>query len=301
MSTILQIAQDLCREAGFPSPSSLIASTTALERQIVALAHDEVQKLRQFEWPQLSKNFTITLATSTANYALPADFDYWINRTGWDQSQDWELLGPLSAQEMKAYEEGVVSTGIRRKYRVVGFTSANQNVSGDPIPGWQIKIHPTPVAADNNKTLIKEYTSATAILPKQWVTSTDFGANSYCSNAGNIYKTTAGGTTGATPPTHTSGSASDGTVTWVYQSNPYEKFLADTDFPLISHELVKNGIKWRLLMENGLDYSMQKAEYDALLNRELAGLRGGRDVSLTPYYDDGLLGYNNIPPTGYGS
>ena len=36
------------------------------------------------------------------------------------------------------------------------------------------------------------------------------------SNDGRIYYAQAAGTTGATAPTHTSGSVSDGTVTWVY-------------------------------------------------------------------------------------
>ena len=38
-------------------------------------------------------------------------------------------------------------------------------------------------------------------------------------SSGNLYKTTAGGTAGATAPTHTSGSVSDGGVTWDYVSS----------------------------------------------------------------------------------
>lgn len=38
------------------------------------------------------------------------------------------------------------------------------------------------------------------------------------SNSGNIYSAEAAGTTGATPPTHSSGSASDGTISWTFVS-----------------------------------------------------------------------------------
>lgn len=301
MGTVLSIVQDIAREIGVPIPTSLVSSTTDANRQFLALAQDEVNKLRVYEWPQLSKVFTITLATSTEGYTLPYDFDYTINRTAWDTSNDWELLGPLTAQEWEAVQNGVVSSGLHKKFRIQGFYSSSANVNGDPIPGWRIKIHPVPTSAENGQTLVKEYISTTCILPKQWVTSTAFGANSYCSNVGNIYKTTAGGTTGATPPTHSTGSASDGSVTWVYQSLPYDKFLADTDFPILHHNLVKAGIKWRFLSENGLGFAVAKVEYDGLLMQSLAGIREGRDLNMVSNYDDGLLGFNNIPLDGFGS
>lgn len=52
---------------------------------------------------------------------------------------------------------------------------------------------------------------------KLWVTSTAYAAKSYCyASNSKLYYTAAGGTSGATEPTHTNGSASDGAVTWVY-------------------------------------------------------------------------------------
>lgn len=52
---------------------------------------------------------------------------------------------------------------------------------------------------------------------KFWWSGLSYTANSYChTQYGKIYYTAAGGTAGATVPTHTNGSASDGAVTWVY-------------------------------------------------------------------------------------
>lgn len=49
-----------------------------------------------------------------------------------------------------------------------------------------------------------------------WTTATVYSASTGVVNAGNSYATVAGGTSGATPPTHTSGTVSDGGVLWQY-------------------------------------------------------------------------------------
>lgn len=54
------------------------------------------------------------------------------------------------------------------------------------------------------------------VLAPAWVTATAVYPGEYRSNAGHVYSAAAAGTTGATTPVHTSGSASDDTVTWDY-------------------------------------------------------------------------------------
>ncbi len=49
-----------------------------------------------------------------------------------------------------------------------------------------------------------------------WVTATVVSAYSFRKNAGKIYRTAAGGTTGASAPVHTSGTVSDGGVSWMF-------------------------------------------------------------------------------------
>lgn len=66
--------------------------------------------------------------------------------------------------------------------------------------------------------------SATAIRPRFRI------------NGGNLYKTEAGGTTGATPPTHTSGSASDGVLTWIYVAPSANRIV---DF--VNRDLLSSG------------------------------------------------------------
>lgn len=49
-----------------------------------------------------------------------------------------------------------------------------------------------------------------------WATGVTLAPNSYAFHGGNLYHTTSGGVTGTTPPSVTSGSVSDGAVTWTF-------------------------------------------------------------------------------------
>jgi len=50
----------------------------------------------------------------------------------------------------------------------------------------------------------------------QWQTGTVYAAGAQTTNGNYLYTTTAGGTSGSTAPTHTSGTVSDGAVSWTY-------------------------------------------------------------------------------------
>lgn len=49
-----------------------------------------------------------------------------------------------------------------------------------------------------------------------WAPGQSISTNNYCKNAGKIYIAKSSGTTGATPPTHTTGAPSDGGVSWAF-------------------------------------------------------------------------------------
>lgn len=49
-----------------------------------------------------------------------------------------------------------------------------------------------------------------------WVTATLYGPGLFVKNSGRVYYTALGGTSGGTPPTHSSGTVSDGGVLWQY-------------------------------------------------------------------------------------
>lgn len=71
-----------------------------------------------------------SLATSTATavaltfsqdtYALPTDFNNYINGTAWDRTNRWPIIGPDSPQIDEWHRSGIVTTGPRRHFRQIG-------------------------------------------------------------------------------------------------------------------------------------------------------------------------------------
>lgn len=85
-------------------------------------------------------------------YAFPSDFDYFNNRTMWDRTNRWELLGPDSPQVDQWHRSGIVVTGPRRHFRKVG-----------PYSSGQFRIWPSPLELAANMQLVFEYLSTNTI------------------------------------------------------------------------------------------------------------------------------------------
>lgn len=54
------------------------------------------------------------------SYPLPTSVDWMNNRTWWDRTNRWELLGPDSPQLDQWHRSGIVATGPRRHFRIIG-------------------------------------------------------------------------------------------------------------------------------------------------------------------------------------
>lgn len=65
---------------------------------------------------------TVPVVFTQTKYPLPSDWDRQINRTQWDKTNHWELIGPKSAQEWQYLKGGIVATGPRMRYRILGNT-----------------------------------------------------------------------------------------------------------------------------------------------------------------------------------
>lgn len=96
-------------ECGLGTSSDPVASTDPTFLQLTGLLTAAGQELLEMhEWQVLRQEyeFTTAVATSaTGTYDLPDDFSYMINQTGWDQTNNFPMRGPLSAQ-MWSYLEG---------------------------------------------------------------------------------------------------------------------------------------------------------------------------------------------------
>ena len=60
------------------------------------------------------------LVFQKVKYSLPSDYYSSVNRTHWDKSKRWEMLGPESPQQWEWLLSGYISTGPRIRYRLLG-------------------------------------------------------------------------------------------------------------------------------------------------------------------------------------
>jgi hypothetical protein len=109
----------------------------------------------------------VTFAQDT--YTIPADFKAYINRTWWDRTNRWELLGPDSPQMDQWHRSGIVVTGPRRHWRQLGSSLNNQ-----------YRLWPPPVEIVNPIQLVYEYLSTNWVNMTGSTTST--GTNSAFTN-----------------------------------------------------------------------------------------------------------------------
>lgn len=68
----------------------------------------------------LTASGTSTITFGKVKYALPSDWKKQINRTQWDKTAHWEMLGPETAQQWEWLKSGYIATGPRVRYRIFG-------------------------------------------------------------------------------------------------------------------------------------------------------------------------------------
>jgi hypothetical protein len=261
--SIATVIQNVANEAGYTVESNIFTSTETTTKQLLAIAQRINRDIFEaYPWPKCYAAGSITLVAGQSTYPLPAAFSNYQYETFWNQSTRWRVLGPISEQDYAQIQGYGVLPTIYQRFQIRGLSNNELYIS--PTPG------------SSGEVLIFEYIADRSIVPKTWTTSTPFAANTYCIYNGNYYVTTAGGTTGATAPTHTSGSVSDGGVTWTYYNGPYSEFRADTDTSIFQEKLLEQGILERFAQIHGLEGV--RPQFDMQLHDEYGRTKGGKVV-----------------------
>lgn len=133
--------QQAANEIGIPEPSLLFGAADDTTKQLLALAQREGKEFSETKgdsggWTALHKEYTFNTVNGQKDYALPADFQYFVNRTFWDNAFKWELLGPITAQEKQILRYGVIASGPRRKFYVMAgkiYLEPTPEVDGEMI------------------------------------------------------------------------------------------------------------------------------------------------------------------------
>jgi hypothetical protein len=240
--SLVTAVQNVANEAGYTVESGVIASTEATTKQLRVMAQRINREIADaFPWPKMYASGSITLVAGQESYPLPAAFSWYHYETFWNSSTRWRILGPMSPQEYAEIRGYGLNTTVYQRFQVRGLSNN------------ELLISPTPTASQNGNIIIFEYIADRCVRPATWVTGTAYSANAYTFYNGNYYQTTAGGTSGATAPTHTSGSVSDGGVTWTYYSGAYSDFLADTDETVFNQKTLEQGMLERFAEIHGLE------------------------------------------------
>jgi hypothetical protein len=166
-------------------------------------------------------------------YDLPDDFETITNRTHWDKSKHWEMLGPEDAQQWQWLKSGYISTGPRIRWRI--FDN-------------QFQIWPV---MNTNEYLGWEYRS------KGWARS----------------------------------------VAGVVKNS----FTADTDTTVLDDRIMVLATKLKYFQIKSFDTTALMQDYQRYLSVAKANDKGAPNLSFAPYPSKVLIGYANIPDTGYGS
>lgn len=166
-------------------------------------------------------------------YDLPDDFETITNRTMWDKSKHWEMLGGEDAQQWQWLKSGYISTGPRVRWRILDN---------------QFQIWPV---MNTNEYLGWEYRS------KGWARSA----------AGAVKNS----------------------------------FTADTDTTVLDDRIMVLATKLKYFQVKSFDTTALQQDYQRYLTIAKANDKGAPNLSFAPYPSKVLIGYANIPDTGYGS
>jgi hypothetical protein len=244
IDTILNIIQDYRRSQNLPVPTSIYGSTDPDEVQLLNLVYEVCEELRAARcWPQCKRRHTFYVEANRSIYKLPADYYSPILDSHWNQSEDIKLFGPTTDARFNWLLHSGTSSYIDYSYRVFGWDENTATTLG------QFEINPDtasparwkPYTAYSTGTYISVpsgvvyrcssggttagnepggasgFTDGTCTWQRalgDWAASTAYSLTDVVYNNGYGYLCTNAGTSGATGPTGTDLSQTDGTCVW---------------------------------------------------------------------------------------
>lgn len=170
---------------------------------------------------------------SKTKYPMPADYLTITNRTQWQKTKHWEMLGPESAQQWQWLLSGYIATGPRVRWRILG---------------GLFQIWP---GANSVQELGFEYRS------QAWVINTD--------------------------------------------GSPANLFTNDNQTTIFDDRLLVTYTKLKYWQIKGFDTTSLQQEYNRYLSIAKANDKGGATLSFAPQSSQVLIGWANIPDSGYGT
>ena len=176
---------------------------------------------------------TQSVVLAQTAYDLPDDFETITDRTQWDKSKHWEMLGPEDAQQWQWLKSGYISTGPRVRWRILDN---------------QFQIWP--------------------IMNTQEYLGWEYRSKGWARSAANAVK---------------------------------NSFTQDSDTTVFDDRVLVLYTKLKYFQVKSFDTTALQQDYFRYLNIAKANDKGAPNLSFAPYPSKVLIGYANIPDTGYGS
>jgi hypothetical protein len=204
---------------------------TGINQDTYVLTNDSPSQVTLSQAATISGSQSLTFGKT--KYSLPSDFDRLIDRTQYDKSKRWQMLGPETAQQWQFLKSSYISTGPRLRYRVMG--------------GY-FQIWPL-------------------------IATPEYLGFEYSSNG------------------------------WVnpQSASPKSTFTADTDTCAFPDRLMILGLKLKYFEAKGFDTTALYRDYTKHLDIAKSEDHGSPTLSRAPKISEVLIGWEQIPDTGYGS
>ena len=219
----------LASTTGLDSNYSITGYNIAQDTYVVSVDSSTQVTISQ----KASGTGTGTINFSQTIYPLPSDFETVTDRTQWDKTKHWEMLGPEDAQQWQWLKSGYISTGPRMRWRILG---------------GKFQVWPPMTTQEY---LGFEYRS------KGWARS------------------------------------ATGTVK--------NSFTNDDDTTVFDDRIMVLYTKLKYFQIKSIDTTALTQDYQRYLSIAKANDKGSPTLSFAPYPTKVLIGWANIPDTGYGS
>lgn len=252
--TILSIAQKVARRLMLSAPATLVGNTENNIVLISAMMLETMESIRdEYPWPELTKAHEFVTIANLESYALPLDFNRTAMETLWNRTQRWPLIGPLTGVEWQTYKSGLIVSYPRQRFRNKGWSNSQFFIDPTPSDTENLVFEYTSNTTVRPKTWVANtaytqntYVSYDGLILKcttagtshtvqppafgkdgtviwypipAYVASISYYVGQYVSANSKVYQCTVAGK-GGVAPSHTSGSATTGTCTFLYVATP---------------------------------------------------------------------------------
>lgn len=230
-------------------------------------------------------NYKCTTAGTTSTIA-PTLYD----GISQDGGVYWKFFSASAWGSSTAYSVGTYVTNGGNLYKA---TSSGTSASSGGPSGTTADI--------DDGTVVWDYVSSST-----WAAYTEYAIDAHVTKGANSYRAVYGPTStntqksGATGPTHTATTFTDGTAVWTVQTTAYEALVGDTDLVLFDDDLMILGLRWRFMEARGMQFQSLYNRYYAQIESAAGRFNPGTKIS----FADGepqLAGYNpNLPEGNFG-